>query len=70
MIKDADFVYVLDSGRVIEAGTPDELVVAGGWFAGFADGSGDDECISDEQGIFDADLLEDVEEEFVLSSQT
>src|SRR6185503_16190590 len=36
MVKDADYVYVLDSGQVKEAGTPNELVAAGGWFAGFA----------------------------------
>jgi len=38
MVKDADYVYVLESGRVIEAGTPNELIVAGGWFTGFATG--------------------------------
>ena len=70
MIKDADFVYVLESGRVMEAGTPDELLAAGGWFAGFADGTGDDICISDEEEIFDADLLEEEAEEFVISPQT
>jgi ATP-binding cassette, subfamily B, bacterial len=38
MVKDADYVYVLESGQVKEAGTPNELVAAGGWFAGFATG--------------------------------
>ena len=38
MVKDADYVYVLESGRVTEAGTPEELIAAGGWFAGFAAG--------------------------------
>ena len=33
MVKDADFVIVLDEGRILEQGTPDELVAAGGWFA-------------------------------------
>jgi len=36
MVKDVGYVYVLDAGRLIEAGTPDELIAAGGWFAGFA----------------------------------
>ena len=36
MVQDADFVYVLESGHVIESGTPGELVAAGGWFSGFA----------------------------------
>lgn len=43
MVRDADYVYVLESGRVIEAGTPDELIAAGGWFADFARGGLDDE---------------------------
>jgi ABC-type multidrug transport system fused ATPase/permease subunit len=63
MIKDADFVYVLESGRVLESGTPDELVANGGWFAGFASGVDSDECTNDDDDIFDADLLEEEEEE-------
>jgi len=36
MIKDADHVIVLDQGRILEQGTPAELVAAGGWFAQLA----------------------------------
>ena len=32
-LKDADRVAVLDAGRVVEEGTPEELVAAGGWFS-------------------------------------
>ena len=65
MVKDADFVYVLESGRVLESGTPDELLANGGWFAGFANGVGNDECASDDDEIFDEDILEEEEEEVV-----
>ena len=36
MVKDADYVVVLDQGRIVEQGTPDELIAAGGWFARLA----------------------------------
>ena len=36
MIKDVDHVIVLDEGKIIEEGTPDELTAAGGWFAQLA----------------------------------
>ena len=39
MVKDADFVYVLKDGGISESGTVDELIAAGGWFAGFATGA-------------------------------
>jgi ABC-type multidrug transport system fused ATPase/permease subunit len=43
MVKDADYIYVLESGQVTEAGTPAELVASSGWFAGFANGELEDE---------------------------
>jgi len=43
MVRDVDYVYVLDSGQVTEEGTPEQLIAAGGWFAGFATGGLDDE---------------------------
>jgi ABC-type multidrug transport system fused ATPase/permease subunit len=33
MVKGADHVIVLDEGRILEQGTPDQLIAAGGWFA-------------------------------------
>jgi len=47
MVKDADYVYVLESGRVIEAGTSNELIVAGGRFTGFATGVSNEEDSKD-----------------------
>jgi ABC-type multidrug transport system fused ATPase/permease subunit len=36
MVKDADRVIVLDSGGIVEQGTPGQLTAAGGWFATLA----------------------------------
>lgn len=47
MVKDADRVVVLEAGRVVDAGTPDELIARGGWFTHFAQ--------SDTGGAADAD---------------
>ncbi len=41
MMKDADYVYVLQEGQVSEHGTPAELLAAHGWFAELAAQSGD-----------------------------
>jgi ABC-type multidrug transport system fused ATPase/permease subunit len=40
MVKDADRVIVLDQGRILEQGTPAELLAKGGWFAELALQSG------------------------------
>jgi ATP-binding cassette, subfamily B, bacterial len=42
MVKDADYVIVLDEGQVIEEGRPDELIANRGWFADFASAEDDD----------------------------
>lgn len=57
MVKDADFVYVLEAGRVIESGTPNELLAAGGWFAGFAS------CVTGDADAANEDEDPDLEEE-------
>jgi ABC-type multidrug transport system fused ATPase/permease subunit len=36
MVKDADYVIVMDQGRIVEEGTPERLIAAGGWFAQLA----------------------------------
>jgi ABC-type multidrug transport system fused ATPase/permease subunit len=36
MVQGADRVLVLEAGRIIEAGTPLELIASGGWFAQLA----------------------------------
>jgi len=36
MAKDADQVIVLDNGRIVEQGAPDQLAAADGWFAALA----------------------------------
>lgn len=43
MMKDADYVYVIQEGRVTEHGTPAQLLGAGGWFAELAAQSGERE---------------------------
>ena len=42
MVKDADHVVVLERGQIIEQGTPQQLIEAGGWFAQLAMQSGQD----------------------------
>jgi ABC-type multidrug transport system fused ATPase/permease subunit len=36
MIKDADYVLVIDEGRIVEQGEPGKLLASGGWFTRFA----------------------------------
>ena len=35
LITQADYVYVIEDGRVTEQGSPDELLRGNGWFARF-----------------------------------
>lgn len=59
MVKDADYIYVLDSGRVMEAGTPNELIAAGGWFADFSTGGLDAEVEQDSEVEWDEELIDE-----------
>jgi ABC-type multidrug transport system fused ATPase/permease subunit len=36
MVKDADYVIVMDQGRILEQGAPHQLIAARGWFAQLA----------------------------------
>lgn len=40
MVKDADQVFVLDGGSVVESGPPSRLRQTGGWFSKLAQSSG------------------------------
>lgn len=66
MVKDADYVIVMEDGRAAEEGTPQQLLEAGGWFADFANG-GDEEEESDEsesdENVEDWDEEENEEED-------
>ena len=69
MVRDVDYIYVLDAGQVTEEGTPEQLIAVGGWFAGFAAGGRDDEEADSEQTepnseiVSDDELDEDVDED-------
>jgi ABC-type multidrug transport system fused ATPase/permease subunit len=41
MMKDADYVYVLQDGLIAEQGTPEELIAEDGWFAHLAQQTGE-----------------------------
>lgn len=61
MVRNADHVIVLDGGQVVEEGTPQQLIDAGGWFSHFANAADEeDERLMDEEEPED---LEDPEEE-------
>jgi ABC-type multidrug transport system fused ATPase/permease subunit len=40
MVKDADWILVLEEGQLVESGTPAHLISSGGWFATLAEGTG------------------------------
>jgi ABC-type multidrug transport system fused ATPase/permease subunit len=65
MVKDADYVYVLESGRVIEEGPPDELIAAGGWFTGFATSglNGEDSDSADSDQDSETEIEDELDEE-------
>jgi ABC-type multidrug transport system fused ATPase/permease subunit len=60
MVKDADQVYVLGEGSVLEQGTPAQLIEAGGWFAAFAHAVEED---AEESAVEEEEEAETEEEE-------
>ncbi|MBB5033092.1 ABC transporter ATP-binding protein [Prosthecobacter vanneervenii] len=75
MVHNADHVYVLGGGGILEQGTPEELIAAEGWFAAFAHAVEEDveeeeaedaeesEEEADEEESEEEEAEEDVEEE-------
>lgn len=61
MVRDADHVYVLGDGGILEQGTPESLIAAGGWFAAFA------HAVEDEEESEEEEAEEETEEEEVES---
>jgi ABC-type multidrug transport system fused ATPase/permease subunit len=56
MVRDADQVYVLGDGKVIEHGTPDALIRQGGWFAEFANAvEEDDDDVAEKEAEEESD---------------
>ncbi|WP_395742763.1 ABC transporter ATP-binding protein [Prosthecobacter sp.] len=49
MVRDADHVYVLGGGGILEQGTPETLIAAGGWFAAFAHAVEEDSTAEQEE---------------------
>ena len=41
MMKQADYVYVIQDGLIAEQGTPEELIAEDGWFAHLAQQTGE-----------------------------
>ena len=60
MVEQADLVVVLDGGRVVDQGTPAELIARGGWFEAFAADAHSNTLASAAIAVSDdADELED-----------
>jgi ATP-binding cassette, subfamily B, bacterial len=50
MVRDADYVVVLDEGKVIESGRPAALISSGGWFSEFSKNTKEEYEVSEETG--------------------
>jgi len=57
MVRDADYVVVLDEGKVIESGSPSSLIAAGGWFSEFSKNTTEAVVVSEDidEGEIDID---------------
>lgn len=63
MVVDADQVYVLSDGQVIEQGTPEALREASGWFAAFANVVEEDEDATEEEVATEGELEEETDDD-------
>jgi ABC-type multidrug transport system fused ATPase/permease subunit len=50
MVKDADHVIVMEEGKIIESGSPAELIAARGWFSEFSKVSNEQKEMSGDEG--------------------
>ena len=62
MVRDADYVIVLDEGRIAEEGTPAQLLTTDGWFAHFA-AAAEEEELAEEAGEEETDAAEEEADE-------
>jgi ABC-type multidrug transport system fused ATPase/permease subunit len=60
MVKEADYVYVLDQGSVIEQGNTESLLSQGGWFSEFAASVVEDE-VEEVDGFEEVEEVEELE---------
>jgi ABC-type multidrug transport system fused ATPase/permease subunit len=63
MVRDADHVYVLGGGGIVEQGTPEALIEAGGWFAAFAHAVEEEEEEETEEEYEEEEAVESAEDE-------
>ena len=69
MVRDADHVYVLGDGGILEQGTPEALIAAGGWFAAFAHAVEEDSEEEEEEEEEEAEEEEEETEEEEVESE-
>ncbi len=56
MVRDADYVVVLDEGKVIESGSPSSLIASGGWFSEFSKNTKEEVEVSEDMDEGELDI--------------
>jgi ABC-type multidrug transport system fused ATPase/permease subunit len=60
MVRDADYIIVLEEGKVIEAGLPSSLIASGGWFSEFSKRTTEGiEDVEDEEDTINSESSDD-----------
>ena len=59
MVRDADYVVVLDEGKVIESGSPLSLIASGGWFSEFSKNTKEEVEVSEDTDESETDVDEE-----------